>query len=95
MYTPTIHDKLAMLHRLLDATENSLVVPESTENAAMQLWRHRVALMNLQQLTDLSREVERDLAAALINDATASSIDIQFDTPIGLDGNPNTGIHRA
>ena len=84
MYPMTVNEKLSMIQKMLEATENTLMEPASQENDNTRHTRHLIALMNLQRLGDLVREAERDVAAALINDARVSTIAIRFDAPAKL-----------
>ncbi|WP_109482484.1 hypothetical protein [Paraburkholderia sp. C35] len=84
MTTMTLNEKMDMIQHMAKAADNALSAPTSHENDSMQHTRHVIALLNLQRLGDMVREAERELAAALIADARASTIAIRFDTPAKL-----------
>ncbi|WP_144139129.1 hypothetical protein [Paraburkholderia sp. BCC1884] len=74
----TLQDRLMMLRRLLDATEQTLAAAESEENTANRKFQHQIVLSNLKQLADTATAAERDLADGLI------TTNLAFQKCIGL-----------
>jgi hypothetical protein len=72
-YPHTLNQRFECIRRLLDSAEQTLMAAGTDANGVTRNGRYVVALSNLEQLTDMAKMAERDLAAALLRNPQAKS----------------------